>query len=159
MLVIGGGIIGLEMAQVYHALGSEITIVEMLDQLIPPADKDIVQPLFLKLKKRYRILTRTSVTEVQTAPDGIMVHFSADKQTPPHRFDSVLVAVGRKPNTVGLGLENLDITPDEKGFIEVNNRLQTAADHIFAVGDITGEPMLAHKATHQGKQQLKFVQG
>lgn len=159
LLIIGGGIIGLEMAQVYHALGSEITIVEMEKQLIPPADKDMVQPLFLKLKKRYTIHTDTKVTKLSAEKDAVSVSFESGKKTETEGFDAVLVAVGRRPNSESIGLENLGITPDQRGFITVDEQLRTAVSHVFAIGDVAGEPMLAHKATHQGKVAAEVIAG
>ncbi|WP_028578773.1 dihydrolipoyl dehydrogenase [Desulfogranum japonicum] len=159
LLIIGGGIIGLEMAQVYHALGSEITIVEMLDHLIPPADKDLVQPLFLKLKKKYSIHTQTRVESITATEQAISVTLTGAKGSQEAAFDAVLVAVGRRPNTEGLGLEKLDIALDDKGFIPVNERQETATKNIFAIGDVAGDPMLAHKATHQGKVAAEVIAG
>ena len=159
LLIIGGGIIGLEMAQVYSALGSEITLVEMLDQLIPPADKDLVQPLFLKLKKKYRIHTGTKVTGIEAKKNSVEVSFAGADGSETGQFDAVLVAVGRRPNSAGLGLENIRLSPSERGFIAVNERQQTAVPHIFAIGDVVGEPMLAHKATHQGKVAAEVIAG
>ena len=160
LLIIGGGIIGLEMAQVYHALGAEITIVEMLDQLIPPADKDLVQPLFLKLKKRYRIFTETTVTGMEAADDGIRVDYTTgDGTNQQEPFAAVLVAVGRRPNSRDLGLEKIGVDIDEKGFITVNQRQQTSVATIYAIGDVVGEPMLAHKATHQAKVAAEAISG
>ena len=160
LLIIGGGIIGLEMAQIYHALGAEITIIEMLDQLIPPADKDLVQPLFLKLKKRYRIHTKTSVTAIEASKDEIMVRYSGeDKKEHSATCDAVLVAVGRRPNSRDLGLEQIGVTVDNRGFITVNEQLQTSVPAIYAIGDVVGEPMLAHKATHQAKVAAEVIAG
>lgn len=160
LLIIGGGIIGLEMAQVYHALGAAITIVEMLDQLIPPADKDLVQPLFLKLKKRYQIHTGTKVTSIQTEQDGIVVTLTAaDGTTGQETCDALLVAVGRRPNSADLGLEKVGVALSERGFITVNEQMQTSVPHIYAIGDVVGEPMLAHKATHQAKVAAEVIAG
>ncbi len=159
LLIIGGGIIGLEMAQVYHALGSQITIVEMLSQLIPPADKDLVQPLFLKLKKRYQILTETKVTAIKAAKKGIQVSYEGAQGKETNEYDAVLVAVGRRANSEGLGLEKAGIVPNGRGFIEVNDRQQTSEPHIYAIGDVVGDPMLAHKATHQGKVAAEVIAG
>lgn len=158
LLIIGGGIIGLEMAQVYHALGSTITVVEAQPQIIPPADRDLVQPLFLKLKKLYAIHTETKVAAMMPTPAGIAVTFEG-KTSGVEVFDAVLVAVGRRPNTEGFGLEQLGITLDARGFIPVNVQMQTAMPQIFAIGDVVGEPMLAHKATHQGKVAAEVIAG
>ncbi|MBT8333488.1 MAG: dihydrolipoyl dehydrogenase [Desulfobacterales bacterium] len=159
LLIIGGGIIGLEMAQVYSALGSQITVVEMLKQLIPPADKDLVQPLFLKLKKRYQIYTDTKVTSVETDKTGITVSFDGPQKIETAKYDGVLVAVGRRPNSEELELGNVGIVPSERGFIEVDEKQQTSEPHIFAIGDVVGEPMLAHKATHQAKVAAEVIAG
>ena len=158
-LIIGGGIIGLEMAQIYSALGSEITIVEMLDQIIPPADKDLVQPLFLKLKKKYTILTKTKVTEIKPAESGIQVKMEGAGAPEDGEFDAVLVAVGRRPNTAGMGFEALGLTLTERGFVQVNDRQETSVKGIYAIGDVVGEPMLAHKATHEGKVAAEVIAG
>jgi dihydrolipoamide dehydrogenase len=158
-LIIGGGIIGLEMAQIYSALGSEITIVEMLDQIIPSADKDLVQPLFLKLKKKYTILTRTRVTAVAPAESGIQVSFSGKNAPESGEFDAVLVAVGRKPNSQGMGFDQIGLKIDERGFVQVNDRQESNVPHIYGIGDVVGEPMLAHKATHEGKVAAEVIAG
>jgi dihydrolipoamide dehydrogenase len=158
LLIIGGGIIGLEMAQVYHALGSAITIVEMQDQIIPPADRDLVQPLFLKLKKRYRICTETKVATITAREEGIEVALSG-KTEGLEVADAVLVAVGRRPSTRDWGLETLGLALDDRGFIPVNQQQQTVVPHIFAIGDVVGEPMLAHKASHQGKVAAEVIAG
>ena len=159
LLIIGGGIIGLEMAQVYHALGSQITIIEMESQIIPPADKDLVQPLFLKLKKLFTIHTDTTVTSIEASKKTIKVSFEGKKESGSEDFDAVLVAVGRRPNSESLGLENQGIAVDERGFITVDEQQRTSADHIFAIGDVVGEPMLAHKATHQAKVAAEVIAG
>lgn len=158
-LIIGGGIIGLEMAQIYSALGSEITIVEMLDHIIPPADKDVIQPLFLKLKKKYNILTKTKMTKLVAAESGLSATFENAKGTESHEFDAVLVAVGRRPNTENFGRENIDLGLDDNGFVGVNQQQQTKIPNIYAVGDLVGEPMLAHKATHEGKAAAEVIAG
>lgn len=158
-LIIGGGIIGLEMAQIYSALGSEITIVEMMEQIIPPADKDLVQPLFLKLKKKYTILTNTKVTEVTVADKGIKVSLEGKDVPDKAEFDAVLVAVGRKPNSSDMGFETVGLKMDERGFVQVNERQETNVPHFYAIGDVVGEPMLAHKATHEGKVAAEVIAG
>ncbi len=159
LLIIGGGIIGLEMAQVYHALGSQITIVEMLDHIIPPADKDMIQPLFQKLKKGYTILTKTKVADIEVGKDSIKVQIEGAKKSETAEFDAVLVAVGRKPNSGGIALDNAGLSPTERGFIEVDEQMRTQQSHIYAIGDVVGEPMLAHKATHQGKVAAEVIAG
>jgi dihydrolipoamide dehydrogenase len=143
---------------VYHALGSAITVVEMQDQIIPPADRDLVQPLFLKLKKRYRICTETKVAAITARREGIEVALSG-KTEGLEVADAVLVAVGRRPSTQGWGLETLGLTLDGRGFIPVNQQQQTAVPHIYAIGDVVGEPMLAHKASHQGKVAAEVIAG
>ncbi|MDD2465629.1 MAG: dihydrolipoyl dehydrogenase [Desulfobulbus sp.] len=158
LLIIGGGIIGLEMAQVYHSLGSEITVVELQNQIIPPADRDLVQPLFLTLKKQYPIHTETRVVHMAPLSAGIEVRFEG-KNSGSELFGAVLVAVGRRPNTKGLGLETLGLDLDPRGFIPINRQQQTALPHIYAIGDVVGEPMLAHKATHQGKVAAEVIAG
>ncbi|MCW8329042.1 dihydrolipoyl dehydrogenase [Photobacterium sp. SDRW27] len=159
LLIVGGGIIGLEMAQVYSALGSEITIVEALEQVIPQADKDVVQPLLKKLKKEYRIFTKTKVTEMQAQKAGIQVTMDGTKAPESEIYDAVLVAVGRKPNSHEIGLEELGLQVDEKGLIPVNEHMQTIFPHIYAIGDIVSGPMLAHKATHEGKVAAEVIAG
>ena len=159
LLIIGGGIIGLEMAQVYHALGSEITIIEMESQIIPPADKDLVQPLFLKFKKIFTIHTDTKVTAIEAGEKSVQISFEGKKQSGSEEFDAVLVAVGRRPNSESLGLEHLGLTGDERGFISVDEQQRTAVENVFAIGDVVGEPMLAHKATHQAKVAAEVIAG
>jgi len=159
LLILGGGIIGLELAQVYSALGSGITMVEMRDQLIPSADKDLVQPLLRKLKDKYRILTGTRVTEISARNSGMQVGFAGDDLDETGEFDAVLVAIGRRPNTARLGLDAAGLEANEQGFLQVNERQQTSQSHIYAIGDVVGEPMLAHKATHQGKVAAEVVAG
>ncbi len=159
LMIIGGGVIGLEMAQVYEGLGSTITIVEMLDQLIPPADKDLVQPLFLKLKKRHRIHTRTRVTKMEAEDQGILVSYEGPKIAETEPFDAVLTAIGRRPNTEDVGLAEIGVGLTEQGFVEADDQMRTAVPHIFAIGDVLGDPMLAHKATHQGKVAAEVIAG
>jgi len=159
LLIIGGGVIGLEMAQVYHALGSKITIVEMLDHIIPPADKDLIQPLFLQLKTKYQILTKTKVTGINVKNTCITVSFDGKKIVDPQDFDAVLVAVGRRANTLDFGLENLGCDVTESGCISVNTQQLSSVPHIYAVGDVTGEPMLAHKACHEAKVAAENIAG
>jgi len=159
LLIIGGGIIGLEMAQIYSALGSEITIVEMLNHLIPPADKDLVQPLFLKLKKRYKIFTKTKVINIEAQKSGIKASFEGPKAPESDKFDAVLVAVGRRPNNDGFGRENIKLELNKKGFIPVDNQQKTSVNGIYAIGDAIGNPMLAHKSTHEGKVAAEVISG
>lgn len=159
LLIIGGGVIGMEMAQVYSALGTKITIVEMLDHIIPPADKDLIQPLFLKLKKKYQIFTKTKVTEIKVIEKGIIASFEGAKAPDSEEFDAVLVAVGRRPNVADMGIENIGCSIDGRGFIAVDTHQQTSVPHVYAVGDVVGEPMLAHKATHEAKVAAENIAG
>jgi dihydrolipoamide dehydrogenase len=158
LLIIGGGIIGLEMAQIYSALGTKITIVEMLEQILPPADNDIIQPLFLKLKKKYVIMTKTKVTTMTAENTGIQVTFEGDVSAT-REFDAVLVAVGRKPNSADIGFDNIDLEINKDGFVKVNEQQKTNVPNIYAIGDLVGEPMLAHKATHEGKVAAEVIAG
>ncbi|MGK0298429.1 MAG: dihydrolipoamide dehydrogenase [Gammaproteobacteria bacterium] len=152
MLVLGGGIIGLEMATVYHELGTKITVVEMLDKLIAGADPDIVRPLQKRITRQYEnIYLSTKVTAVKAEKNGLVVSFEGDKAPETDIFDSLLVAVGRTPNGNKIGAELAGVTVDERGFINVDDQQRTNVPNIFAIGDITGQPMLAHKATHEGK--------
>lgn len=159
LLIIGGGIIGLEMAQVYSALGAQITIVEMLEQIIPPADKDLIQPLFLKLKKRYTILTKTKVTEIVPTADCIKVTLEGAGGQEVSECDAILVAIGRRPNTGDMGLAEIGLQLTDRGFIQVSDRQATNLANIYAIGDVVGEPMLAHKATHEGKVAAEVIAG
>lgn len=157
MLILGGGIIGLEMATVYSALGTEITIVEMMPQIIPGADKDLVRPLMALSKKRYKsIKLKTKVTNVTAKKNGLEVEFDEkDKET----YDKVLVAVGRVPNGNKLDADKAGVEVTERGFIEVDKQMRTNIPHIFAIGDIVGQPMLAHKATHEAKVAAEVAHG
>lgn len=160
MLVIGGGIIGLEMATVYDALGSQISIVEQLGQLIPGADNDLVKPLYKHLMKRYEaIYLNTKVSKIVAEKKGLNVFFEGDRAPEPQLYDRILVAVGRRPNGKAIGVENTNVQVDERGFIPVDEQMRTNIPHIFAIGDITGEPMLAHKASHEGKLAAEVIAG
>lgn len=161
MLVLGGGIIGLEMATVYHALGAKISVVELMDQLIPGADKEIVAPLAKRLQKRYEnIWLKTKVTKVEAKKDGIYVTFEGDNAPPkPERFDRVLVAVGRRPNSDLIAADKAGLTIDARGFIPVDNQLRTQVANIFAIGDVVGNPMLAHKASAEGRLAAEVISG
>ena len=160
LLIVGGGIIGLEMATAYSAFGSEVTVVELQDQLIPPADSDLVKPLARLLGKKIKnIYLSTEVTKVEPLADGVLVSFNGKKAPESELFDRVLVSIGRIPNTGEIGLEALGVEPDEKGFIPVNEKRQTALSHIYAIGDITGQPMLAHKAVSEGKVAAEVITG
>lgn len=161
MLVIGGGIIGLEMATVYRALGAGITIVEMFDQLIPAADKDVVKVLHRFVGKQYdSIMLETSVTKVEAKDDGLWVTFEGKKAPKePQRFDKILSAVGRRPNADKLNLEAAGVAVDERGFITVDKQLKTNVANIYAIGDLVGQPMLAHKATHEAHVAAEVIAG
>ena len=160
LLVVGGGIIGLEMATIYDALGSEITIVELEGQIIPAADKDIVRPLLKRIKKNYaNIFLNTKVTKMTASKKGIKVNFEGKDAPKTDTFDKVLVAVGRSPNGQMIGAENAGVNVDQNGFISANNQMQTNVDNIFAIGDIVGQPMLAHKATHEAKVAAEVICG
>lgn len=161
MLILGGGIIGLEMACVYDALGSKITVVELMDQIIPGADKDIVKPLHTRIKGRYEnIFLKTKVTAIDVLKKGLKVTFEDDKgETFQDTFDKVLVAVGRKPNGKLIDADKAGVAVDERGFIAVDNQQRTGVPHIFAIGDVVGQPMLAHKAVHEGKVAAEVCAG
>ena len=160
LLIVGGGIIGLEMATIYDALGSEITIVELVDQIIPAADKDIVSPLLKRIKKNYaNIFLNTKVTKMTASKKGIKVNFEGKDAPKTDTFDNVLIAVGRSPNGQMIGAENAGVNVDQNGFISSNNQMQTNVDNIFAIGDIVGQPMLAHKATHEAKVAAEVICG
>jgi dihydrolipoamide dehydrogenase len=160
LLVIGGGIIGLEMATIYAALGSEITVVELLDSLLAEADPELVRPLEKRIRKRYAaVLLGTRVTGIEARDEGLRVSFSGKEAPPSGLFDRVLVAVGRTPNGAGIGAERAGVKVDEHGFIPVDEKRRTNVPHIFAVGDITGPPLLAHKAVHEGKIAAEVVAG
>ncbi len=159
LLIIGGGIIGMEMAQVYQALGTEITIVEMLGHIIPPADRDLISPLVRRVKKRYTIYTRTRVTSLQSGQAGITACFNGARVPASATFDAVLVAVGRRPNTKEMGFAGMNLQLNERGAIVVNARQQSSVPHVYAVGDVVGEPMLAHKAIHQARVAAENIAG
>jgi dihydrolipoamide dehydrogenase len=160
LLVLGGGIIGLEMATVYHALGAKVTVVELMDQIIPGADRDIVSPLMKRIEQRYEAIhLRTKVTRVDATPDGLLAHFEGGNSPGTALFDRVLVAVGRRPNGKLIGAENAGVASDERGYIPVDKQMRTNIPHIFAIGDIVGQPMLAHKAVHEGHVAAEAVAG
>ncbi len=161
MLVIGGGIIGLEMATVYHALGVEITIVELMDQIIPGCDKDVVMPLSKRIQKRYKnILLKTKVTKVEAKKDGLWVTFEGENAPDkPQRFDRILCAVGRRPNGDQVAADKAGVKVDERGFIPVDKQQRTNVPHIFAIGDVAGNPMLAHKAIPEGRVAAEVISG
>ncbi|MEL0055856.1 MAG: dihydrolipoyl dehydrogenase [Methylophilaceae bacterium] len=160
MLIIGGGIIGLEMGTVYDALGSQVSVVELTDGLIQGCDRDIVRPLQKRMEKRFEaIMLNTKVTKVEAKKEGIVVSFEGEKAPEPQMYDRVLVSVGRKPNGQLIKAEKAGVHVDEKGFIAVDKQMRTNVNHIFAIGDIVGQPMLAHKATHEGKVAAEVIAG
>ncbi|HAF43388.1 MAG TPA: dihydrolipoyl dehydrogenase [Gallionellaceae bacterium] len=161
MLVIGGGIIGLEMATVYNALGSKISVVELMDQIMPGADKDMVKPLHTRIAKRYEaIMLKTKVTKIEATKAGLKVTFEGE-QAPAEAqvYDKVLMAVGRRPNGREIAAEAAGLIVNERGFIPVDKQMRTNVPHIFAIGDIVGDPMLAHKAVHEGKVAAENIAG
>ncbi|OGT36326.1 MAG: dihydrolipoyl dehydrogenase [Gammaproteobacteria bacterium RBG_16_51_14] len=160
MLVIGGGIIGLEMATVYEALGSRITVVEMLDTLMTGCDRDILRPLQNRIQQRYEnIYLQTVVREIKATKKQLQVFFAGKDAPEKEYFDAILVAVGRRPNGKTIGAEQAGVRVDEQGFIPVDDQQRTNIPHIFAIGDIAGQPMLAHKATHEGKIAAEVIAG
>ena len=160
LLVVGGGIIGLEMATVYHELGAKVTVVELLDQLIPGADRDVVAPLAKRIGRLYEnVYLSTKVTGVDAAAEGLVVSFDGAKAPATDTFDRILVAVGRRPNGSVIGAGEAGVTVDERGFIGVNKQLRTSVPHIFAIGDVVGPPMLAHKAMHEGRVAAEVIAG
>ena len=160
LLVIGGGIIGLEMATVYHSLGSRISIVEMMDGLIAGADADLVRPLMKRIRKQYEhIWLNTRVTGMAPLENGVEVHFAGNDAPENRTFDRVLVAVGRVPNGNLINAEQSGVVVNEQGFIDVDDQQRTSVPHIFAIGDVVGQPMLAHKAVHEGKVAAEVAAG
>ena len=161
LLVLGGGIIGLEMATVYHSLGAKVTVVELMDQIIPGADRDIVTPLMKRIEKRYeKILLKTKVTKVTAEKKGLVVTFEGTGgAVSTDTFDQILVAVGRRPNGKLIKAELAGVKVDERGFISVDKQMRTNVPHIFAIGDVVGQPMLAHKATHEAKVAAEVASG
>jgi len=160
LLIVGGGIIGLEMANVYHALGSKISVVELMDQLIPGADADLVKPLHQRIAKQYEnIFLKTKVTGIEALEEGLKVSFEGEGAPTSDVFDRVLVAVGRRPNGKLIGAEAAGVVVNEAGFIPVDDKQRTNVPHIYAIGDIVGNPMLAHKATHEAKVAAEVIAG
>lgn len=161
MLVVGGGIIGLEMGTVYDALGTKVSVVEFMDGLIPGADRDLIRPLQKRMEKRFEsIMVSTKVAKLEAKADGIYVDFegeNAPKET--QKYDRVLVSIGRRPNGKNIGAENAGVAVDDRGFIAVDKQMRTNVPHIFAIGDIVGQPMLAHKATHEAKVAAEVIAG
>jgi dihydrolipoamide dehydrogenase len=160
LLIIGGGIIGLEMGTVYDAMGSDVSVVELTDGLIQGCDRDIVRPLHKRMEKRFEnIWLGTKVTKLEANKEGILVHFEGSDTPKELLFDRVLVAVGRKPNGNNISAEKAGVNVDESGFIAANKQMKTNVDHIYAIGDIIGQPMLAHKASHEGKIAAEVIAG
>ncbi|AWH88060.1 MULTISPECIES: dihydrolipoyl dehydrogenase [Limnobaculum] len=160
LLVMGGGIIGLEMGTVYHALGSQIDVVEMFDQVIPAADKDVVKVFTKRISKQFNLMLETKVTAVEAKEDGIYVTMEGKKApAEPQCYDAVLVAIGRVPNGKLLEAGKAGIEVDDRGFIHVDKQMRTNVPHIFAIGDIVGQPMLAHKGVHEGHVAAEVISG
>jgi dihydrolipoamide dehydrogenase len=160
LLVVGGGIIGLEMATVYSALGSDVTVVEFMDQLIPGADADLIKPLAQRMARRLKgIHLKTKVVEAKATKKGIEVTYEGDSVPETTLFDRVLVSVGRSPNGGKIGADKAGVAVSDRGFITVDNQMRTNVPHIFAIGDLVGQPMLAHKATHEAKVAAEVVAG
>jgi len=161
MLIIGGGYIGLELGTVYATLGTKVTVAEMLPGILNGADKDLVSVLSKRINKLFEsILLNTKVAELKEVKEGIKATFEdKDSNKTDKIFDKVLISIGRKPNSKNLGLENTNVDIDEKGFIKVDNQMRTSVKNIFAIGDIAGEPMLAHKASHEGRVAVEVISG
>ncbi len=160
LLVVGGGIIGLEMACVFDALGSAVTVVELLDQLMPGADPDLVRPLHQRLSKRYAgIHLKVKVAKIEATKEGLRATFEGEKAPTPQIYDRVLVAVGRSANGNKIGADKAGVSVTDRGFIPVDKQMRTNVPHIFAIGDLVGQPMLAHKATHEGKVAAEVAAG
>ncbi|MDR4470365.1 MAG: dihydrolipoyl dehydrogenase [Nitrospira sp.] len=160
LLVVGGGYIGLELGTVYQALGSEVTVVEALPRLLNGVDADLVRPLHQRMQRRFKaIKLNTTVAQLEAQNDGLVATFSDSEGTNTDRFDRVLIAVGRKPNTEQLGLDHTKIAVTSKGFVEVDRQMRTAEPTIFAIGDVVGDPMLAHKASHEGLVAAEVIAG
>jgi dihydrolipoamide dehydrogenase len=160
LLVIGGGIIGLEMACVYEALGAKVTVVEMAEGLIPGADRDLIRPLAKRIEKRYEaIYLSTKVANLESRPEGLLATFEGEVKPQQQMFNRVLLAVGRRPNGAEIGAERAGVAVDARGFIRVDKQQRTNVPHVFAIGDVCGEPMLAHKATHEAKVAAETIAG
>ena len=159
-LIVGGGIIGLEMGTVYDALGSKVSVVELSDGLIQGCDRDLVRPLQKRMEQRFeKIMLNTKVTSIEAKADGIHVSFESEGKSESQMYDRVLIAIGRRPNGKAIKAELAGVTVTDQGFIPVNKQMQTNVSHIFAIGDIVGQPMLAHKATHEGKVAAEVIAG
>ena len=159
-LIVGGGIIGLEMGTVYDALGSQVSVVELSDGLIQGCDRDLVRPLQKRMEQRFeKIMLNTKVTSIEPKTDGIHVSFESEGKSGSQMYDRVLIAIGRRPNGKAIKAELAGVTVTDQGFIPVNKQMRTNVSHIFAIGDIVGQPMLAHKATHEGKVAAEVIAG
>ena len=159
-LIVGGGIIGLEMGTVYDALGSKVSVVELSDGLIQGCDRDLVRPLQKRMEQRFeKIMLNTKVTSIEPKPDGIHVEFESEGKLESQIYDRVLIAIGRRPNGKAIKAELAGVNVTDQGFIPVNKQMRTNVSHIFAIGDIVGQPMLAHKATHEGKVAAEVIAG
>ena len=159
-LIVGGGIIGLEMGTVYDALGSKVSVVELSDGLIQGCDRDLVRPLQKRMEQRFeKIMLNTKVTSIEPKPDGIHVEFESEGKLETQIYDRVLIAIGRRPNGKAIKAELAGVTVTDQGFIPVDKQMRTNISHIFAIGDIVGQPMLAHKATHEGKVAAEVIAG
>jgi dihydrolipoamide dehydrogenase len=160
LLVIGGGYIGLELGSVYRSLGTKVSVVEMMPGLLPGADRDLVSHLAKKIDKEFeKIILKAKVTELKEIKNGIKVKIETENGIEEHEYDYVLMSIGRKPYTKGLGLENAHVNVNERGWIKVNKQMKTDADNIYAIGDIVGEPMLAHKASHEARVAVDTIAG
>jgi dihydrolipoamide dehydrogenase len=160
LLIVGGGYIGLEMGMIYAALGSRITLVELLDGLLPGTDRDLVKPVAQEAAGMFEAIhLNTSVETLQEETDGVLVEFNGDVGDEQQKFDRVLIAIGRQPSTDKLQLENTDVELDDQGFIRVDAERRTTEEHIFAVGDAAGKPLLAHKSMHEGKVAAEVIAG
>jgi len=160
LLIVGGGIIGLEMGTVYDALGSKVSVVELSEGLIQGCDRDLVRPLQKRMEQRFeKIMLNTKVTSIEAKADGIHVGFESEGKSESQMYDRVLIAIGRRPNGKAIKAELAGVTVTDQGFIPVNKQMQTNVSHIFAIGDIVGQPMLAHKATHEGKVAAEVIAG
>lgn len=159
-LIVGGGIIGLEMGTVYDALGSKVSVVELSDGLIQGCDRDLVRPLQKRMEQRFeKIMLNTKVTSIEAKADGIHVGFESEGKSESQMYDRVLIAIGRRPNGKAIKAELAGVSVTDQGFIPVNKQMRTNVSHIFAIGDIVGQPMLAHKATHEGKVAAEVIAG
>ncbi|TCJ98361.1 dihydrolipoamide dehydrogenase [Volucribacter psittacicida] len=159
LLIMGGGIIGLEMGTVYHALGANIDVVEMFDQVIPAADKDVVGIYTKRIEKKFNLLLETKVTAVEAKQDGIYVSMEGKAANETRRYDAVLVAIGRTPNGKLIDAHVAGVEVDERGFIHTDKQMRTNVPHIFAIGDVVGQPMLAHKGVHEGHVAAEVIAG